>query len=158
MVNKFKIVNYKYKLLLLIVIAALWYKTGIWVAMSDSLPYKFYLLIKGRNYLPKKNELVAIKGHNTKYVSNTNFIKIVGGVTGDVINVVNNVIFVNSTKIGSVRQNTLDNKPLTPITTQKIPPGFMFVYATHNNSFDSRYLEFGLVNINFIVGKVIPIW
>ena len=152
------IIKHQYKLLVLAVIFLLWDKTGIWYALSDSLPYKFYLLIKKRNYTPQKNSLVAIKGHNTAYVSGSNFIKVVGGIEGDRINIVNDVIWVNDLKIGKIREYTLDNKPLTPIATIVIPPGFVFVYTNHENSFDSRYLEFGLVNTRFIVGKVIPIW
>ena len=56
------------KLAVFFVIILLWHHSGILLAKSNSLPYKFYFLIKKRNWTPAKNQLIAIKGHNTKYV------------------------------------------------------------------------------------------
>jgi len=136
----------------------LWYKSGILYAASDSLPYKFFWLIKKQQSFPQKNQLVAIDNHDTNYVHNVKFIKIVGGVAGDLITIVNHQIWINHTLIGKLRTHTNSQQPLTPIVNTIIPPGWIFVYATHPDSFDSRYREFGLVKIDKIIGKVIPLW
>ncbi len=146
------------KTLLLVVVVLLWSKSGILYAASDSLPYKVYWLIKDQNFTPQKNQLVAIGKHDTKYVHDTRFIKIVGGVFGDHIKIINEQIWINDHLIGKLRTHTQGDQPLTPVKSQTIPAGWIFVYATHVDSFDSRYLEFGLVNINKIIGKVKPLW
>lgn len=146
------------KLLLLTIIGLLWSKSCILFAGSHSLPYKVYWLIKDRNFTPQKNQLVAMYEHDTKYVHDTKFIKIVGGVFGDRIKIIDEQMWINDNLIGKLRTHTNGHKPLTPINNQIIPPGWIFVYATHINSFDSRYMEFGLVNVNKIIGKVKPLW
>ena len=70
----------------------------------------------------------------------------------------NNEVWVNDLLVGNLKSHTLDGKALTPIKSQTIPAGWMFVYATHPDSFDSRYIEFGLVNINKAIGVVKPLW
>ena len=146
------------KTLLLVILILLWSKSGILYAASDSLPYKVYWLIKDRNFTPQKNQLVAIYEHDTKYVHDTKFIKIVGGVFGDRIKIINEQMWINDHLVGKIRTHTNGDQPLTPINSQTIPAGWIFVYATHTDSFDSRYMEFGLVNVNKIIGKVKPLW
>ena len=88
------------KTLLLVVVVFVWSKSGILYAASDSLPYKVYWLIKDRNFTPQKNQLVAIGKHDTKYVHDAKFIKIVGGVFGDHIKITNQQIWINDHLIG----------------------------------------------------------
>ncbi len=146
------------KLTLLFIIILLWDKSAILYAKSDSLPYKFYFLIKKRNWSPEKHQLIAIKDHDTKYVLHAQFIKIVAGVFGDKVRIINNQVWVNELFVGNLKSHTLDSKVLTPIKNQTIPAGWMFVCATHIDSFDSRYVEFGLVHINKAIGLVKPLW
>lgn len=50
------------------------------------------------------------------------------------------------------------NPEYTPLKSQKIPKGFVFVAGTHPQSFDSRYEEFGLIDIRFIKYSVFSIF
>ena len=131
------------------------FKTALLISKSDSLPYKFYFLVKGRNW--QKYDLVAIKNFATKYTYNQHFTKKIVGVAGDLVAVDGEYVLVNGVKYKS-KEKTRDHKKLTPILAQIIPPKHFFVVAEHKDSFDSRYQEFGLIREDYIEGKVYPIW
>lgn len=44
-------------------------------------------------------------------------------------------------------------RPLTPLISQVIPQGYVFVAASASGSFDSRYAEFGLVKFEHLQGR-----
>lgn len=151
-------ISYITKMTLLAATVLLWKHSAIWYAATDSLPYKIYWMVKYRQYIPEKHQMIAIYGHDTKYKHQAKFIKIVGGVAGDQINLLDDQIWINDQLIGKLKNHTIDHQTLTKIQSQKIPAGWVFVYATHKDSFDSRYQEFGLVNIRQVIGKVKPLW
>lgn len=131
-------------------------KSTLLINNSASLPHKVYLLVKGNNW--QSGDLVAIKDFVTKYSQNQHFTKKIVGVAGDVITVMGDYVLVNGTKCAKLKAKTLDHKKLTPIKAQTISPQYFFVVATHKDSFDSRYQEFGLVKGEYIEGKVYPLW
>jgi conjugal transfer pilin signal peptidase TrbI len=131
-------------------------KSTLLISKSDSLPQKFYLLVKGQAW--QKYDLVAIKGVATKYTKDQHFTKRVLGVPGDLITVRDGQVMINGNIIATLKAATKDHKILTPIKAQMIPKKYFFVIAEHKDSFDSRYQEFGLVPYEYIEGKVIPIW
>lgn len=132
------------------------FNSNILIAQSDSLPYKLYFLVKGDNW--KKGDLVAIKNFHTKHTKNQHFTKKIVGVAGDVVTIEGKHVLVNGVKHAQLKNKTKNNKKLTPMIAQTIPQQHFFVIATHKDSFDSRYQEFGLVRENYIEGKVYPIW
>lgn len=132
------------------------FKSNILYNQSASFPYKLYLLIKGCNY--KQGDLVAIKNFATKYTNNQHFTKQIIGAPGDVITIENGHVLINGIKFAKLKALTKDHKQLTPIVAQIIPRQYFFVLASHKDSFDSRYQEFGLVPKSNIEGKVYPIW
>ncbi len=143
-------------LLLGVLLFALPCKSNILIGKSDSLPYKLYILVKGRNW--KKGDLVAIKNFYTTYTHNQHFTKKIVGVAGDVVTIEGKHVLVNGIKHAQLKAKTKSNKKLTPTTAQTIPQQHFFVIAAHDDSFDSRYQEFGLVRENYIEGKVYPVW
>lgn len=66
--------------------------------------------------------------------------------------------FVDENRVGSFERVASDGRPLTPIESQTIPEGRVFLYGPHSRSFDSRYQELGLVRSSDLQGKVIPLW
>ncbi len=132
------------------------FKTALLFTRSDSLPYKLYFLVKGNNW--KKGDLIAIKNFVTKYTQDQHFTKKIVGIAGDVVTIEGEYVLVNGIKHVKLKEKTKDHKKLTPMVAQTIPQQYFFVIAEHNDSFDSRYQEFGLVRENYIEGKVYPIW
>jgi len=143
-------------LLLGVLLFALPFKSNILISKSDSLPHKIYFLVKGNNW--KKGDLVAIKNFITQYTTNQHFTKKIVGIAGDVVTIEGKHILINGVKHAQLKEKTKNHKKLTPIVAQTIPQQYFFVIATHDDSFDSRYQEFGLVRENYIEGKVYPIW
>jgi conjugal transfer pilin signal peptidase TrbI len=119
------------------------------VVTSESVPYSLCLQIY--NLKPEKDDLCVLK------FGETNFVKYIRGVAGDKVTNINGEIYVDHQKIGEVDKKS----NLTPIGSGIIPEGCVFVAGTHPNSFDSRYKEFGLVQVSNIRGKAIgcvPHW
>ncbi len=69
-----------------------------------------------------------------------------------------NQLLVNDVKIGSYKNIATDGRALHPIAAQIIPNGYVFLAATHPQSFDSRYQELGLVATDQLKGRVFPLF
>jgi type IV secretory pathway protease TraF len=72
-------------------------------------------------------------------------IKQIQGKEGDVITISNDYCFVGEQKVGKIAAFTHDGKKLHSIQEGIIPAGKLFLAGTSANSYDSRYLEFGLI-------------
>jgi conjugal transfer pilin signal peptidase TrbI len=110
------------------------------------------------------------------YPAGTPFTKIVGGVPGDRLTVDGRTFFINDTLLATARTTDrmgrpawlyhpvpgpdgLCRPPETPATgrtTCTLPPGTLFVFGTHERSFDSRY--WGPVVAAEVMSRVIPLW
>lgn len=127
-------------------------QTQLLIAATPSLPNKVFLMVKG---MPaQRGDLVAFQGHATAYASReTLYIKRVMGVTGDKITLTDDTLFLKGQPLGKIRHQTQEGRPLTPLASQVIPEGKIFVMASHPSSFDSRVQEFGLVSTQHLLGK-----
>lgn len=77
--------------------------------------------------------------------------KSVVGVAGDMVEIVNGEVFVNGIDRGRVLDKSPHSgKPLTSIKPGLIPDGYVYVWAPHPESFDSRYADIGLIHISRI--------
>lgn len=77
--------------------------------------------------------------------------KIVVGVAGDLVEIVNGYVVVNEVDRGIILDKSpRSGKPLTPIEPCIIPDGYIYGWAPHPESFDSRYAEIGLIHISRI--------
>ena len=120
---------------------------------TDSLPQHYFLQLP--NTSPKKRDLTLV--YNDFYKGN--LIKQIIGVAGDhVWYDQEQRLWVNDQCVGSCRLNTDSGKKLTAISSQVIPEGYVFLYAPHSESFDSRYQEVGLVPVTQLQGKLIALW
>jgi len=147
--------------LLLWVIAT---RTHLYECGSMSLQGVRYILAVNGLTL-KRGDIVSISGHDTAYVRGKTLAKKLIGLPGDVIEQTHKGILVSQTFNGRQQikiplsstllllEKTTDGKPLTPISEQRIPPGYVFVAGDNLYSFDSRYEEFGLVPMERIWGR-----
>ena len=77
--------------------------------------------------------------------SHQDLFKQIVGMPGDQIVIHHQRVFINGQDYGHIYDSSPSGLSLSPISEGIIPAGFFFVYATHSQSFDSRYAEFGLV-------------
>jgi signal peptidase I len=112
---------------------------------SQSVPYKWCLRLL--NVKPKKGDLCVFERNGVKTV------KYLVGLPGSRIKNMNDIIYTDANVVGHAKRT----KNLTPVSSGFVPDGRAFVAGTHKLSFDSRYEEFGFVNIKDIQGKAIGI-
>lgn len=120
---------------------------------TESLPFRFFVLKKRmppRIKAPRKELYVYFTHEKT----NIPMIKQVKGVPGSRIRLdATQRMWVDDFCIGIVRDTTSTGKPLSALKETIVPAGYVFVYATHDRSFDSRYSEVGLVPVSAIKGS-----
>lgn len=80
------------------------------------------------------------------------------GLPGDQIAINHDRVFINGCDYGYIHPKSPSGLLLSPISEGIIPEGFVFVHATHPESFDSRYSEFGLVDIVQIKERLWPVF
>lgn len=85
------------------------------------------------------------------------FFKRIAGLPGDAVTVKDREVFVNGVRVGRAKTHTFDRRPLEPIDSTVIPPGFLYVQGTSPDSFDSRYRSSGLVRQQDVKAKVRPL-
>lgn len=83
--------------------------------------------------------------------------KRIAGVAGDVVTVEGRDVYVNGVPMGRAKTHTFDRRPLDPILPTIIPAGHVYVQGTSPDSFDSRYTASGLVRVQDLRSRVIPI-
>lgn len=112
---------------------------------TASLPYRFFLLKK--KGIPKKHAFVLFKNERFGVL----MVKQVKGVEGSVLKFdAQRRLWVDDFCIGLCIDHMKDGSKLTPIKEGIVPKGYVFVYAYHTRSFDSRYAEMGLVSVQSI--------
>lgn len=122
------------------------------ISETNSLPQHYFLQL--RHLEPRRNDYTVIFSpwYGQKVV------KQILGISGDrVWYDSKGALFINEQMVGVPRMRATDGRRLTPIDAQTIAKGFVFLYATHPQSFDSRYQEFGLVATSSLGGRVIPL-
>jgi conjugal transfer pilin signal peptidase TrbI len=103
---------------------------------------------------PKRGDITLV--YNSFYQGN--LIKRIIGEEGDKIAYdQKGELWVGNKHVGHVYPDTRDGRPLRPIPTLIIPKGYVFLYAPHPRSFDSRYMEVGLVHRHQLQGRLIAV-
>jgi type IV secretory pathway protease TraF len=98
-------------ILILGALGVFFYKTTLAVKQSSSVPYSYFLILKGME--AKKGEFVSFKNHRPSYVpSSLPLIKRLVGVAGDPIEIKGSQCFVAGIKVGSLRQKTKQGQTL----------------------------------------------
>lgn len=77
--------------------------------------------------------------------------KIVVGVAGDKVTIINGRVLINGVDRGIILDKSpRSGNPLTPIVPGLISDDYVYVWAPHPESFDSRYADIGLIHISRI--------
>jgi conjugal transfer pilin signal peptidase TrbI len=125
---------------------------GIRYTISPSLPYKVFISRPIRHI--KRNQYVSFNHLQAEIL----LAKQVIGVAGDEITICNNRFYVNAQDYGLILERSTCGIPVHPITQMRIPDDCVFVYAPHEESFDSRYQEFGLIPIKQLKETLWPLF
>jgi len=132
---------------LLIVLAV--YLIGVYpvFCLSESLP-QYIFLLNNHHKTFKRDGFIFFKAALPGEQQKTALIKQIKGVPGDRIAWRNNACYVNDELIGSAKLKATNGVELSRLKEQIIPPGKIFVAGTHPRSFDSRYQNLGLIDID----------
>lgn len=122
------------------------------ISETDSHPKHYFLHLP--KYQAKLNDHVLL--HSDWY--GKKIIKQIVGLEGDRIWYDSDqCLWTNDRKIGFLKSISKSKRILSPISSQLIPKGYVFLYSNHESSFDSRYQELGLIPVSALEGKVIPL-
>lgn len=126
---------------------------GIRVNLSNSSPY--YLFRSSKFDKISRGQHVIIDHPTLTY---KNIGKMIAGLPGDEIKVIDGNVFINEEWFGKILKTSSSGKSYTPVLEQVIEDGYVYLYAPHEESFDSRYQEFGLIEISRIKESIWPIF
>ena len=127
------------------------------VNISPSLPYRLYLIHKGK--IPTAGELVAFRwAGGGPYPAGTTFVKILAGMPGDAVTRADQDFFVNARNVGTAKPSSRTGTPLQPGPVGVLPPESYYVQAPHPDSLDSRYALTGWVSRHQIIGRAYAIF
>ncbi len=134
-----------------------WLRDNVRLAWNetDSLPQALFLVRLGS--LPGRGDFVMFRPPE-RIGSTLPFVKKVAGVPGDGIALRDGTVFVAGARIGKVKKKTKSGRPLRPIAPGTVPPGHYFVFADHEDSYDSRYEEVGLAPRARIIGRAVALF
>lgn len=122
------------------------------ISETDSHPAHYFINFPKSKAKLKDHVLLESNWYGKKIIK-----KIVGQEGDRVWYDSNQCVWINDNKIGPLKEISKCNRKLTPIPSQYIPKGYVFVYSNHESSFDSRYQELGLIPISSLRGKVFPL-
>lgn len=137
-------------------------------SMLPTLQHGETVLVDKLTYLfkePNRHDIVAFKhldGENTEI----NFVKRIVGIPGDKIEMIQNIIYVNSKPVSDpIKSDPNKNLEMRGNMTYPfvVPEGSYFVLGDNiENSIDSRYHQVGIIPQKELIGKIIiriwPLW
>lgn len=128
------------------------------VNWTPSLPYRMGWLERDAAHIQRGDVIVysfdglmAVEKPGLKLQP---FFKVVAGVPGDRVSVSGREVAVAGEVVGTAKDHTFEGRPLNVIPPGVIPPKAFYVKGTSPDSFDSRYLESGLVAERQVIGRV----
>ena len=136
-------------------LAATYIRFGL--TATPSLPYRFFIFYKRQE--PSLNvpehDCYVLFYHEAV---NTHVIKHVKGLPGAHLRYdEEGQLWVDGYCVGKPHATSRAGKKVNRIQPGIIPEGYIFVYAPHDRSFDSRYEDFGLIPIQSIQGVGVAI-
>ncbi len=146
---------------------------------EQSVPFRLALQL-GAPAVWASGELVAFRTRDLRpyFLAGVHFAKLVAAVPGDALRIVGRDFYVNGRYLGTARTTDSLGRP-APLYTPaidaagtcsplpagesrqsgslecRVPEGALFVFGTHERSFDSRY--WGLVQASEVIGRVVPL-
>jgi conjugal transfer pilin signal peptidase TrbI len=132
------------------------YKCGYANNVTQSLPHKHFFIYKTKNI--KNGDYILFSAPTTSLYAGMKLIKQVVGISGDKVAVMERDVFVNEKLIGVAKTRAKNGTALRVTQDSQIPKGRYFVANSHVDSYDSRYLDFGLIDEKDIIGVAFAIW
>ena len=120
---------------------------------SPSLPYTLFV-VNSLNKDVHTGDLVAFKAPDTAFADNKakpDMVKIVLGTVGDRVTTDGENVYV--TRVIPLKKYSLMGRALQPIGDIELSDEEYFVFTPHEDSYDSRYAEIGIVSTDQIIGK-----
>ena len=145
----------RWKVWALVVVAIMCFHTffKLGVNLTQSLPNKLFIVTKFDQVVHRGN-YVSFRWHGAKpYPKGIEFVKIVRGVAGDVVTFQGRNVYVNGEFVATAKEFSKQYEPLALGPSGVIPPGKVFVYATHPDSLDSRYALTGWIDASAVLGR-----
>jgi conjugal transfer pilin signal peptidase TrbI len=114
--------------------------------LSHSLPGRMFIGTTW-DFTPKRGDIVSFDHP----MFPAPIAKVVVGVAGDSVDILRGHAIVNGSDLGIILDKSpRSGKPLRSIQPCVIPEGYVYVWAPHPESFDSRYQDIGLIHISRI--------
>lgn len=124
---------------------------------TESLAYRVFVTDKYTKQVAKGDYVKFLLPPN-RYFYQSHWTKRIAGIPGDVITVKDRNVYINGEFVGHAKDRSATNTHYFPITPGIIPPGYYFMQADHEDSYDSRYKSFGLVHESAFIGRSYPLW
>lgn len=121
---------------------------------TDSLAYTLFFRTVADSERLERGSYVSFKHP----LSQIRVAKIIVGLAHDSLVIRADEIYVNHILRGKIQKQSPSGSKLTPISTQVIPEGYVFVWSPHELSYDSRYEEFGLIPVHTIEDALWPLF
>lgn len=128
--------------------------SSVYINISSSLPFTIFLS-KYSEAPISRGSYCVLEHPKVSY----RLVKCLVGLPGDSVEVSGRKVFINGKFIAeALTESPRSGKKYDVIYPTKIPEGYYFSYASHDESFDSRYEEFGLVQKKWIKRSVWPVY
>lgn len=124
--------------------------------ISSSLPHKNFFIVKNKKI--KVGDYILFKAPKNSAYDGMFLIKQVLGGNGDKVTVNERDVFINDKLAATAKTHTKEGQVLTVAADAQITKGSYFVATTHQDSYDSRYLDFGLIHEKDISGVAYALW
>lgn len=128
------------------------------INVSQSLPESLFLIHKNDHSF-SRGDYISFRWHGGgPYQPGVKFTKIVRGVPGDVVTIIDQKVYINGEYVSTAKKRATTGQPLEIGPTGIIPPGSYYVHGTHKDSLDSRYAMTGWIHSGAVVGKAKPVF
>jgi len=124
--------------------------------ISSSLPHKNFFIVKNKNI--KVGDYILFKAPKNSAYDGMFLVKQVLGGNGDKVVVNERDVFINGKLAATAKTHSKAGQALTVAHDTEITKGSYFVATTHHDSYDSRYLDFGLIHEKDISGVAYALW
>ena len=124
--------------------------------ISSSLPHKNFFIIKTSKI--KVGDYILFKAPRNSAYDGMFLVKQVLAGNGDKVTVSERNVFINDKLAATAKTHTKAGQVLTVASDSEITKGSYFVANPHQDSYDSRYLDFGLIHEKDISGVAYALW
>ena len=126
------------------------------INVTESLPYHVFL-IKKYDKNVKPGEIVSFTWEGGGgYPAGLTFVKVARGLGGDRVSMdADRNFYVNNQWVGRAKEYSRKHEKLEAGKVGVIPPGYMYVQASHLDSLDSRYAITGWIPLSRVQGTAV---